>query len=68
MMGFLSGKISDFIRSGKLPKGVQVTGPRIEADDRPSAKAVRRGSGQGLGKGATRARGGDETVNRGKKK
>jgi hypothetical protein len=55
----LSGKISDKIRKG-LPADVQVTGPRVEADDRPSASAIRNGSGQGLGKGATRARGGDK--------
>lgn len=57
---FLSGKISDRIRGGKLPKNVQVTGPRVAADDRPSAKAVRTASGRGLGKGATRARNGDK--------
>lgn len=54
----LSGKISDRIRDGKLPADVQVTGPRPEADDRPSAAAVRSASGQGLGQGATRARSG----------
>jgi len=59
-MKFLSGKISDMIRGGRLPSDVQVTGPRAQADDRPSARAVRRGQGQGLGKGATRARNGDK--------
>lgn len=54
----LSGKISDFIRSGKLPSNVQVTGPRVAADDRPSTKAVRQASGQGLGSGAQRRRNG----------
>jgi hypothetical protein len=57
---FLSGKISDRIRGGDLPKNVQVTGPRADADDRPSAKAVRSAKGHGLGKGATRARNGDK--------
>jgi hypothetical protein len=57
---FLSGKISDRIRGGELPRDVQVTGPRPEADDRPSAAAVRRGSGQGLGRGAHRSRNGDK--------
>jgi hypothetical protein len=56
----LEGKISDLIRGGTLPDDVQVTGPRVEADDRPSAKAVKGGSGQGLGKGAERARNGDK--------
>lgn len=59
-MRFLNGKISDMIRGGKLPKDVQVTGPRVEADDRPSTRAVRNGRGQGLGNGATRARNGDK--------
>jgi hypothetical protein len=57
---FLSGKISDMIRGGKLPGDVHVTGARPEADDRPSARAVRDARGQGLGKGATRARNGDK--------
>jgi hypothetical protein len=57
---FLSGKISDRIRGGKLPKNVQLDLPRTQPA--PSSKAVRGGSGQGLGKGATRRRGsGDES-------
>lgn len=55
-MKFLSGKISDFIRGGKLPKDVHVTGARPEASDIPSDAAVRRAEGHGLGRGATRAR------------
>lgn len=55
----LGGKISDKIRSGELPDDVQVTGPRVEADDRPSVKAVRNAEGHGLGKGATESRSGD---------
>lgn len=56
----LHGPISDRIRSRELPADVQVTGPRAEADDRPSAEAVRNAEGHGLGKGATRARSGDK--------
>ena len=55
----LKGKISDRIRSGKLPKDVQLNPPRTTPA--PSAKSVRGGKGQGLGKGATRGRGSGES-------
>lgn len=53
----LRGIISDRIRSGELPPDVRVKYTRTE--DKPSAKAVRDGSGKGLGQGATRRRSGD---------
>jgi hypothetical protein len=52
----LKGVISDMIRGGKLPKDVHVVGPRPEASDIPSTRAVRRAEGHGLGQGATRRR------------
>jgi hypothetical protein len=54
-MNPLKGKISDRIRSGKLPKDVKVNYER--GTDPPATSSVRHGSGQGLGQGATRARG-----------
>jgi len=55
----LSGKISDFIRGGKLPKDVHVTGSmRGHGETPPSPKSIRSARGQGLGKGAQRRRNG----------
>lgn len=55
----LAGKISDFIRSGKLPKDTHVVGKRPESGaDMPTTKAIKSAKGQGLGKGATRKRNG----------
>ena len=60
-MHFLKGIISDRIRSGKLPKDVaHKLDSRSTAAEQPSAKAVRDGKGQGLGRGATRARSADK--------
>lgn len=56
-MHFLSGKISDRIRSGELPKDVQINPSRQQPE--PKAESVRHGQGQGLGEGATRARSGE---------
>jgi hypothetical protein len=53
----LSGKISDKIRGGKLPKDVEVIKTdRVEPP--PSSRAVRDGSGRSLGSGAERRRNG----------
>lgn len=57
-MFFLSGKISDRLRSGKLPKDVQIKTERYEQP--PATKAVKRAQGRGLGQGATRRRSGSE--------
>lgn len=61
----LSGKISDRIRSkgeDQLPPDVRLKYDRPErAEDLPKPASVRHGGGQGLGQGASRARGGDET-------
>lgn len=54
----LTGKISDRIRSGTLPKDVQINYARTA--ETPKTSSVRHGSGQGLGKGATRARSADK--------
>lgn len=53
-MVFLGGRISDMIRGGLLPGGVQVVGPRVEADDRPYPWAVLRADGHHLGAGGHR--------------
>lgn len=52
-MGKLSGKISDRIRSGKIPPEA-LTGKRPPTDDRPHPSAVRHGSGRALGAGHLR--------------
>lgn len=53
----LSGKISDMIRGGKLPKDVQTTSIK-RAPETPSAKAVKSAKGRSMGKGAERRRNG----------
>lgn len=58
----LSGKISDRIRSkgeDQLPPDVRVTRKLPRHEELPSPDAVRHGSGQGLGHGATRGRSGE---------
>lgn len=60
----LSGKISDRIRSkgdDQLPPDVHVLKKLPRHEELPTSDAIRHGGGQGLGQGATRARGGDET-------
>jgi len=58
MMKKLRGIISDRIRSGELPPDVRVNYTRTV--EKPSVKAVKGGSGQGLGQGATRKRSGEK--------
>lgn len=53
----LSGKISDRIRGGDLPKDVVVTKTERQ-EPPPSSKAVRSAKGQSLGTGAERRRNG----------
>lgn len=55
----LSGKTSDRIRSGEITEAS--TRKVDRAEDKPNTDSVRHGSGHGLGQGASRARGGDET-------
>lgn len=58
----LSGKISDRIRSkgpDKLPDDVHVLRKLPRHEELPSPDAIRHGSGQGVGQGATRARSGE---------
>lgn len=55
----LGGRTSDRIRDGKIQ--AQTTGPRPEADDRPSTAAIRSAEGHGLGRGATSDRSGAGT-------
>jgi hypothetical protein len=57
-MFFLKGKISDRIRAGKLPKDVKHV--YVRQPEVPTPAAVRSAKGQGLGKGATRARSADK--------
>lgn len=57
IMFSLSGKISDKIRSGTLPKDVQLT-KKDRSEPPPSSKAVRAAKGQSLGTGAERRRNG----------
>lgn len=54
----LVGRITRRILSGNIPRDAVFPGPR--AQEVPTPQAVRRAKGQGLGKGATRARGGKE--------
>jgi hypothetical protein len=51
----LKGIISDRIRKGEIPKDALNPGRQ---QPEPSAKAIKRAKGQGLGKGATGARNG----------
>lgn len=55
----LGGKISDRIRAGEITE--HSTRSVDRTPDAPSTDSVRHGSGHGLGAGATRARGGDES-------
>ena len=54
----LSGKITDRILRGLIPHSTVMPPPRPA--EQPSASAIKRAKGQGLGKGATKARGGKE--------
>jgi hypothetical protein len=61
----LSGKTSDRIRRGEID--ADPLAARGESDDRPKLWAVLRGSGRGLGNGASRRRdgsGNDDNRNR----
>ncbi len=59
-MNPLKGKTSDRIRSGKIPSDALNVKRLDNAEDMPSAKAIRRAEGHGMGKGATARRGGKE--------
>lgn len=57
-MNELSGKTSDRIRSGEIPKDALKKG-RIEAfEEMPDIESIIYGGGRGLGRGAERGRNG----------